>query len=166
MSIIIHGAVKLIARNKLVARESQPLKDIAVLPRSKRIEPEPVHLRAAMRTAFVARFIVLREGRRSRAHRAIENLFWTDDTSAEELAEIIRQAFIANGDKLQPVDRDIRRALEHARCSVSYFIDQYRGRSTLSFNQALEDYERSNRLLFGEDPKEVPRSGGWRVALA
>lgn len=123
---------------------------------------DPELQRSAARTAFVARFIVLREGRRTRAHRVIENLSWDNETTAEELAAMFRQAFIENGDKLGPVDRDIRRALEHARCSAGYFTDQYLGRTTLSFSQALEDYQRSNKLLFGDD-EEVPRTGGWRV---
>ena len=118
---------------------------------------------AAKRTAFVARFIVLREGRRSRAHRIIEAMTWDADTTAEELYECFRQAFISNGDKLQPVDRDLNRAIEHASCSADYFVDQYADRVTMSFQEALEDYERSNRLLFGDDPEEVPRSGGWRL---
>lgn len=135
----------------------------AALPgRRPKQELDPELQRAAIRTAFVARFIVLREGRRSRAHRVIENMAWDDRASADELAAMFRQAFIENGDKLGPVDRDIRRALEHARCSAAYFTDQYVGRSTLSFLQALEDYSRSNRLLFGED-EDVPRTGGWRV---
>lgn len=91
---------------------------------------------------------------------------WEESTTAEQLAAKFREAFVANGDKLQPVDRDIRRALEHAYCSVDYFIHQYLGRTTVSFQQALEDYERSNRLLFGDDPDGVPRSGGWRVQSA
>lgn len=119
--------------------------------------------RSAVRTAFVARFIVLREGRRSRAHRLIETMTWNDATTAEELYSRFRQAFLDNGDKLQPVDRDLRRALEHARCSVGHFINQYVGRSTKSFVEALEDYERSNKLLFGDDEQEAPRSGGWKV---
>ena len=118
---------------------------------------------AAKRTAFVARFIVLREGRRSRAHRIIEAMEWDKDTTAEELYLRFRQAFVANGDKLTPVDRDLNRALEHAGCSAEYFVDQYADRVTYSFKEALEDYERSNRLLFGDDPEEVPRSGGWRL---
>ena len=126
-------------------------------------EIDPASQRAAARTAFVARFIVLREGRRSRAHRLIENLAWEEDASAEDLAKMFRQAFIDNGDKLGPVDRDLRRALEHARCSAGYFVSQYIGRATLSFTESLEDYQRSNRLLFGDDQDEVPRSGGWRV---
>lgn len=124
---------------------------------------EPREKAIATRTAFLARFIVLREGRRSRAHRIIEALNWEEDTRAEEVYELIREAFIANGDKLEPVDRDLRRALEHAVRSVEYFIDQYVGRSTLNFVDALRDYHRSNQLLFGEDGGEAPRSGGWRV---
>ncbi|MCB0325360.1 MAG: hypothetical protein KDD69_17375 [Bdellovibrionales bacterium] len=118
---------------------------------------------AAKRTAFVARFIVLREGRRSRAHRLIEAMTWEEETTAAELYKKFRDAFIENGDKLGPVDRDLKRALEHASCSADYFVEQYADRTTLSFREALEDYERSNRLLFGDDPHDVPRSGGWRL---
>ncbi len=118
---------------------------------------------AAIRTAFVARFIVLREGRRTRAHRVIETMCWSNDTTAEDLAQRFRQAFIDNGDKLFPVERDIRRALEHAHTSAEYFIQQYVGRASLSFLESLDDYERSNRLLFGDEEVAVPRSGGWRL---
>ncbi|MFN8389009.1 MAG: hypothetical protein U0136_01815 [Bdellovibrionota bacterium] len=131
--------------------------------RLKKTEIDPAAHRAATRTAFVARFIVLREGRRSRAHRVIEHLAWDDSTTAEDLVRMFRQAFLDNGDKLGPVDRDLRRALEHARCSAGYFMNQYVGRATLSFAEALEDYQRSNRLLFGDEEETVPRSGGWRV---
>ncbi len=134
--------------------------------RSNRLHAEPIDedaRRSAMRTAFVARFIVLREGRRSRAHRLIENMEWDDSLTAEQLAKRFRDAFVENGDKLHPVDRDIRRALEHANTSVDYFINQYIGRRALSFQEALEDYERSNRLLFGDDESDTPRSGGWRI---
>lgn len=117
----------------------------------------------AIRTAFVSRFIVLREGRRTRAHRVIEQMVWDDSTSAEELMEMFRQAFIENGDKMQPVERDLRRAFEHASCSVSYFLDQYVERSVTSFSQALEDYKRSIELLFGEDSDQLPRAGGWKL---
>ena len=116
-----------------------------------------------MRTAFVARFIVLREGRRSRAHRVIERMEWDEETTAEALCARFREAFLTNGDKLQTVDRDLRRALDHARCSANYFVEQYLGRSCLSFKEALNDYERSNRLLFGEAPDAIPRSGGWHL---
>jgi hypothetical protein len=138
---------------------SQPL----FSARLNKAEIDPVAHRAAMRTAFVARFIVLREGRRSRAHRLIESLSWDDTTTADDLLRMFRQAFIDNGDKLGPVDRDLRRALEHARCSAGYFMNQYIGRATLSMAEALEDYQRSNRLLFGDEEEAVPRSGGWRV---
>lgn len=131
--------------------------------RKRSIDPQ-VHL-AAKRTAFVARFIVLREGRRSRAHREIECFSWDDETTAEDLYKRFRQAFIDNGDKLQPVERDLRRALEHAEYSADYFADQYSGRANLCFRDALADYSRSNKLLFGEQPEGVdaPRSGGWRL---
>lgn len=119
--------------------------------------------RSALRTAFVARFIVLREGRRTRAHRLIEQMEWTSETAAEELAERFRQAFVDNGDKLGPVDRDIKRAIEHAESSVNFFIAQYLERETLTFMEALRDYERSNELLFGDEPDAPMRTGGWRI---
>ena len=117
----------------------------------------------ALRTAFVARFIVLREGRRSRAHRAIEQMSWEEEATASDLYEKFRQAFVNNGDKLEPVDRDLNRALSHAEKSVEYFLDQYLERDCRNFQDALTDYSRSNKLLFGEDSEEVPRSGGWRL---
>lgn len=127
----------------------------------RKIDPES--RRIALRTAFVARFIVLREGRRSRAHRLIEEMKWTPESCAEDLYRMFRQAFLDNGDKLQPVDRDLKRALGHAERSVDYFIGQYIDRATLSFAEALEDYERSNQLLFGDEVREGPRNGGWRL---
>lgn len=118
-------------------------------------------LTRARRTAFVARFIVLREGKRSRAHRSIELTSWTDTTSAEELAEMFREVFKQNGDSMSPVERDIRRALAHANRSISFFVNEYESRATCNFIDALFDYERSNSLLFGKD--EQPKPGGWRL---
>ena len=116
---------------------------------------------SARRTAFVARFIVLREGKRTKAHRVIENMSWDESTTAEQVSMMFRQAFIENGDNMAPVDRDIRRALDQTKRSLKFFVAEYAKRSTLSFVDALWDYERSNTLLFGED--ENPRSGGWRM---
>lgn len=115
----------------------------------------------ARRTAFIARFIVLRESKRSRAHRKIEKLTWRRTTSAEELAETIRGIFRANGDNLVPVERDIVRALAHANRSVNHFIKEYCSRATDNFQEALLDYQRSNTLLFGED--DQPKLVGWRI---
>ncbi len=115
----------------------------------------------ARRTAFVARFIVLRESKRTRAHRIIEMLSWEDSVSAEELAARFRQIFVENGDNMTPVDRDINRALAHSSRSLNYFIAEYSARSTTSFIDSLWDYERSNTLLFGSD--EQPKPGGWRL---
>lgn len=53
---------------------------------------------------------MLRESKRTRAHRVIEMMDWGDLTSAEELAERFRSAFVENGDNMMPVDRDLRRA--------------------------------------------------------
>jgi hypothetical protein len=118
-------------------------------------------LERARRTAFISRFIVLRESKRSRAHRIIEQLTWHSDTTAEELAAKIRNVFLENGDNMGPVDRDLRRALAHASKSIKYFVKEYNERSTVDFVAALYDYERSNSLLFGDD--EIPRQGGWRL---
>jgi len=118
-------------------------------------------LTQARRTAFVARFVVLRESRRTRAHRLIERMAWSAETTAEELAERFRQAYLKNGDNMVPVERDIRRALAHAERSLKHFIEEYTARSTLNFIDALSDYERSNKLLFGDD--EHPKTGGWRL---
>jgi len=115
----------------------------------------------ARRTAFVARFIVLRESKRTRAHRVIEMMEWTADTSAEELMERFRQVFVENGDNMTPVDRDLRRAFAHSQRSLNHFIDEYSTRATSNFIEALFDYERSNSLLFGDE--EQPKPGGWRL---
>lgn len=122
---------------------------------------EDVSIIRARRTAFVARFIVLRESKRTRAHRKIETLAWRDETTAEELAARFRQIFIDNGDNMMPVDRDLRRALAHANRSLNFFIEEYETRATTNFIDALFDYERSNTLLFGAD--EQPKPGGWRL---
>lgn len=115
----------------------------------------------ARRTAFIARFIVLRESKRTRAHRIIERLEWPAETSVEQLSQIIREIFISNGDNMEPVERDIRRAISHSSRSLNHFIREYATRATTNFIDSLEDYERSNSLLFGED--EYPKPGGWRL---
>lgn len=118
-------------------------------------------LARARRTAFVARFIVLRESKRTRAHRKIELMSWERNTSVEELSERFRNAFIENGDNMVPVDRDLRRALAHADRSLKHFISEYSARATMNFIDSLFDYEHSNQLLFGDD--ESPKPGGWRL---
>ncbi len=118
-------------------------------------------LARARRTAFVARFIVLREAKRTRSHRVIEMMEWEQDTSAEDLMQRFRQVFIENGDSMMPVDRDLRRALAHASRSIHHFIREYDQRATSNFIDALFDYERSNQLLFGEE--DQPKPGGWRL---
>ena len=37
------------------------------------------------------------------------------------------------------------------------------GRSTSCFMEALEDYKRSNELLFGDDEEDLPKTVGWRL---
>lgn len=124
---------------------------------------DPTAKRLAIRTAFISRFIVLREARRTKAHRLIESMSWDEQATAEDLYERFRQAYIQNGDKLEPVDRDLSRALKHAYCSVDHFLGQYVGRSTANFVEALDDYKRSNELLFGDDEEEMPKTVGWRL---
>ena len=116
----------------------------------------------ARRTAFVARFIVLREMKRSRAHRRIELMDWDDGTTAEELALRFRHAFLENGDAMGPVDRDLRRAVAHTLRPLRHFIDEYSRRATYTFLDALEDYMRSLTLLsvFQHDEREIRH--GWR----
>lgn len=116
----------------------------------------------ARRTAFVARFIVLREGKRTRAHRVIEMMEWDDLTTVEELCERFRSAFIENGDNMVPVERDLRRAVAHSQRSLKFFVSEYSARSTRSFIESLQDYARSNELLFGTE-EEQPKPGGWRL---
>jgi hypothetical protein len=115
----------------------------------------------ARRTAFLARFIVLREGKRTRAHRSIELMEWWDLTTVEELAERFRGAFAENGDNMFPVDRDIRRAVSHSYRSIKFFVNEYAARASRDFVEALVDYERSNELLFADD--DSPKPGGWRL---
>lgn len=115
----------------------------------------------ARRTAFVARFIVLRESKRTRAHRVIEMMSWDENTTAQELATRFRDVFVENGDNMAPVDRDINRALGHSNRSLNHFISEYAARATTSFIDALWDYERSNVLLFGSE--DQPKPGGWRL---
>lgn len=117
----------------------------------------------ARRTAFVARFIVLRESKRTRAHRIIEGMEWDDLTTVEELSQRFREVFVKNGDNMMPVDRDIKRALSHSYRSLNHFIQEYSVRATTSFIDALFDYERSNKLLFGNEEEDQPKPGGWRM---
>ncbi len=136
-------------------------------------------LERARRTAFISRFIVLREGKKSKAHRKIEMLEWSDSTSTEYLLEQIRNIFEECRDNMATVDRDLRRALAHAdrlnplkskdknEIQDSHFslwplIEEYNKRACNNFIDALFDYERSNKLLFGEDGDQ-PKLGGWRL---
>ena len=115
----------------------------------------------ARRTAFVARFIVLRESKRTRAHRIIEMMEWDDQTTPDQLAQMFREVFKSNGDNMTPVERDLRRAIAHSSRSLNYFVREYATRATTNFIDALFDYERSNTLLFGAD--DQPKPGGWSL---
>lgn len=129
-------------------------------PKTILAEAEQASIRAR-RTAFVARFIVLREAKRSRAHRVIEQLEWHDLTTPDELADLFRRIFKENGDNMMPVERDLRRAIAHSSRALNHFVREYALRATTNFIDALFDYERSNELLFGSD--EQPKPGGWRL---
>ena len=136
-------------------------------------------LERARRTAFISRFIVLREGKKSKAHREIELLEWCDSSRTEDLLEQIYKIFQKFGDNLAIVDRDLGRALAHAdrlnplksgdskdtfesHFSLWPLIEEYNKRACTTFIDALFDYERSNKLLFGEDGDQ-PKLGGWRL---
>ena len=119
---------------------------------------------SAIRTAFVAKFILLRESKRSKAHRAIEKLSWHKDASAKDLYHQFRAEFVKNGDKLITVEKDLDRALMHAEGSANYFLSQYLSRECLSFKQALLDYERSNELLFGSVVYPNNKRKGWKLS--
>ena len=137
-------------------------------------------LERARRTAFISRFIVLREGKKSKAHRQVEALEWADNTTTEELLAIIKEIFASFGDNASSVDRDLKRAKAHAdrlnpfhipesrpenyetHFSLWPLIEEYNKRSCTNFVDALFDYERSNKLLFG-DEAEQPKLGGWRL---
>ena len=131
---------------------------------SNSMSKDEIELIKAKRTAFLARFIVLRESKRSRAHRNIEFLEWDECTSAEELALKFREVFQKNGDSLSSVDRDIKKALNHSYKSINFFIKEYSRRATTNFVDALSDYEYSNQLLFSQED-EQPKSGGWRLPI-
>ena len=143
--------------NESVATLQRP--NLSIVPSQDKMQEAA--LIQARRTAFVARFIVLRESKRTKAHRKLELMTWSMSTTAEELAARFRQEFVQNGDNMVPVDRDLRRALAHANRSLNFFISEYQSRATLNFIDALFDYERSNSLLFGAD--EMPKPGGWRL---
>jgi len=131
---------------------------------AKSLSDQEISLIKARRTAFMARFIVLRESKRSRSHRVIERLEWDELCTAEELAQSIRRVFVENGDSISPVDRDLRRALAHADRSINHFVQEYSSRATTNFIDALYDYERSNKLLFGDgEAEDQPGLGGWRL---
>jgi hypothetical protein len=136
-------------------------KDITKISVRQDLDLDENSLIKASRTAFIARFIVLREGKRTKAHRRIEELCWDEFTTAESLSATIRQIFIENGDSMEFVERDIKRALAHSSRSISFFIEEYLVRATNSFVDALVDYDRSNSLLFQSE--EQPRPGGWRL---
>lgn len=144
--------------NCLIMEELVSVEPSRVPPR---LSEDDKALIRARRTAFIARFIVLREGKRSRAHRIIETYEWNDLTSVEELHALIRDTFVKNKDSMGPVDRDLRRALAHADRALTHFVREYQTRACMNFIDALEDYERSNILLFGDD--EQPKPGGWRL---
>jgi hypothetical protein len=136
-------------------------KDVRTIQLKNELNRDEISLIKACRTAFIARFIVLRESKRTRAHRKIELLEWQAETNVETLSVIIKNVFVENGDNMVSVDRDINRALAHATRSISFFIDEYLSRSTNNFIDALFDYEASNHLLFGAE--DQPKPGGWRL---
>jgi hypothetical protein len=149
------------SKSSLVVQEVSGMETEVVEVKIPEVSESDREIIRARRTAFVARFIVLREGKRTKAHRAIEMMEWEDLTTVEELAGRFRQEFVENGDVMMPVDRDLRRSLAHSYRSLKFFVKEYARRATLSFIAALEDYGFSNELLFSDE--DQPRSGGWRL---
>ena len=123
----------------------------------------PEQRQIALRTAFVSRFIVLREDKRSRAHRAIEKLEWSKEQTAAGLFDLFKQIFEKCNEDPTQAERDLIRALEHAERSVDHFMEQYIERATQNFADALRDHKRSNELLFGNGASNTAHSIGWRV---
>lgn len=119
--------------------------------------------RIALRTAFVARFIVLRESRKSEAHRLIERTEWGDIVSAEDLYNEFLEIFSIFKEELFLAKKDLDRALEHSVRSVDHFVEQYAARATTSFSEALRDYWRSNELLFGIKERQRKGKTGWKA---
>lgn len=131
--------------------------------KNKIINSQDLNFIIARRTAFVARFIVLRESRRSKGHREIELLTWDESATAEELAVRFKDILTKHHANASSVDRDIKRALEHSSRTIAYFVDEYVARSTTNFQDALKDYQESNALLFGEE--EQPKITGWNLTV-
>ena len=123
----------------------------------------PHERQVALRTAFVSRFIVLREEKKSRAHRAIEKLEWSKEETASGLFTRFKEIFDSCKDDETHAERDLVKALEHAERSVDHFMEQYLGRATQSFADALRDHKRSNELLFGSGVSYVSSPIGWKV---
>ena len=115
----------------------------------------------AQRTAFLASFIVIREAKRSRAHRKIELMSWSDDATAWDIAQQLGKIFQDNGDKVSSIERDLNRALLHAEKLPLTLYQEYSQRAVCSFVEALKDYETSNSLLFSAQD-EGPKLVGWQ----
>lgn len=104
----------------------------------------------AKRTAFVSKFIILREKKISQAHSIIERLLWNQKTDYQTLARVFKRIFKFFNDE-RTYESDIKKASEYAKNLPTYFIKEYDTRSGTSFLQALLDYEKSVFILFGSD---------------
>lgn len=120
------------------------------LNRASKIGIDMKKYHSALRNAFIARFIVLTNRRRSRANGLLKKLTWTEEVTAEQLAEIIKGIFVSANDFNETIEKDIAKSIEHANYSAIFFTEYYHQRSILSIKEAVEDYKRSNELLFGD----------------
>ncbi|MCS6960896.1 MAG: hypothetical protein NZT61_00120 [Deltaproteobacteria bacterium] len=119
--------------------------------------PKEVIIRA-QRTAFVSKFIILRETKISPAHTVIEMLTWEDKTTYLELANAFEKIFKVTG-RDKTYLKDIKKAIEHAKNLSIAFVNEYARRSGLSFLESLIDYEKSIFILFG--PNYLSSIIGW-----
>ncbi|MCS6892954.1 MAG: hypothetical protein NZO16_00045 [Deltaproteobacteria bacterium] len=104
----------------------------------------------ARRTAFVSKFIILRENKVSRAHEIIEKLAWDDTDSHYTLAKAFEKIFNFFGEDKSYM-KDIEKALLSAKSLSAAFIKEYATRSGKCFLEALLDHERSIFILFGSE---------------
>lgn len=116
----------------------------------KQQEISKLALIRARRTAFVSKFIILRENKISRSHAILERLHWDDTTTYYDLYRAFYKILRAF-DKPLCFKKDLDKAKEHAKTLSPTFVREYANRSGQSFLEALIDYEKSVYILFGAD---------------
>lgn len=112
---------------------------------------------ASTRAAFLSKFILLRENKKSKAHREIEKEFW----GPEETAQDLYAKFLCIFEKYKDnkAKEDLKASLKYAKTLIDYFVNQYSTRITLNFGDALRDYKRTHDLLEENCLKPM----GWKI---